>query len=162
MAAYWCYIKETADLRDMKGFDLPATRLSSVSSLDTPYLTVATQNMKYTNIRQTNSRQMIFKCRTQGKVKLQMFCISSFVTHFYHWLLWPQNNPFGPFQPIQRSSSPPFIGASRWPLLISEIVPMHRPGCALTCCKLVPNCSISFDQPAAQLEILAFLDPFGP
>ena len=52
MAAYRCYIKETADLRDMKGFDLPATRLSSVSSLDTSYLTVATQNMKYTNIRQ--------------------------------------------------------------------------------------------------------------
>ena len=37
MTAYQCYIQDTADLRDMKGFDLPATILSSVSSLDTPY-----------------------------------------------------------------------------------------------------------------------------
>ena len=37
MTAYQCYIQETADLRDMKGYDLPATILSSVSSLDTPY-----------------------------------------------------------------------------------------------------------------------------
>ena len=36
MTAYQCYIQETADLRDMKGYDLPATILSSVSSLDTP------------------------------------------------------------------------------------------------------------------------------
>ena len=36
MTAYQCYIQDTADLRDMKGFDLPATILSSVSSLDTP------------------------------------------------------------------------------------------------------------------------------
>ena len=50
--AYQCYIQDTADLRDMKGFDLPATILSSVSSLDTPYWTVFTKDMKYINIRQ--------------------------------------------------------------------------------------------------------------
>ena len=28
ITAYQCYIQDTADLRDMKGFDLPATILS--------------------------------------------------------------------------------------------------------------------------------------
>ena len=35
----------------------------------------------------------------------------------------------------------------RWPLLIREMVPMHRPGHALTCCNLVPHSFTSLEQP---------------
>ena len=56
--------------------------------------------------------------------------------------LWPQNGPIWALLAHLEG-----LWHLRWPLLIREMVPMHRPGHALTCCNLVPHSSTSLEQP---------------
>ena len=56
--------------------------------------------------------------------------------------LWPQNGPIWALLAHLEG-----LWHLRWPLLIREMVSMHRPGHALTCCNLVPHSSTSLEQP---------------
>ena len=66
-----------------------------------------------------------------------------------HHPLWLQNDHFGPFGTLLGPQKPP---------LTRETIPLHCPGCALTCSTLVSYCSTSSETP---VQLMAPNGDFG-
>merc|ERR1712143_69587 len=82
----------------------------------------------------------------------------SFTSWSHQKWLWPQNGPIWALLAHLEG-----LWHLRWPLLIREMVSMHRPGHALTCCNLVPHSSTSLEPPEVVMATKwPNLGPFGP